>query len=630
MHHLLKNQLKKLGYKSGTLDEQSSQKLFNVVTETYTDFDNNKKMLENSLRHSSEKMQDLYEQLKQKSEYALARSEQKYWDLLQNIGNHYFFYTYNAEGKMTYVSDSAIDLLGYDREELLNGFDIYFCHDAFNDGANKYAALTKKGIKQEPYECSVFAKDNTLRYLEVTEVPILNEKGELESIEGIVRDITKQHEAQQKIEHIALHDNLTGLCNRKCLNEKLDVLLSLSSRLEQTFAVLFFDLDHFKYINDTLGHDIGDKLLQKVATRLEKIIRREDIFARIGGDEFVLVLANVNESTLLNSMNKILKLLRSVWYIDKLELHVTSSIGIAMYPQDGKNRDDLMKNADMAMYHAKDLGRDNICLYEDVINKRFHQKMKLEQEMPIALKESQFELYYQPKLMLENNTILGAEALIRWNHPTLGLLLPDTFIPLAESTGFILKLGQWVVEESCRCIARLNKKGFGKKLHMAINISTRQFQLGNLYETIKKSLKDNNIKGNQLSLEITESILFDNDKKMLNTLNQIKNLGVHIYMDDFGMGYSSLASLRVLPVDTIKIDKKFIHNMSCDMKKNIWLDAILAIGQALDMDVVAEGVEEECQREYLKKHNCYSYQGYLYSQAIPETKYIDMLKVEID
>jgi diguanylate cyclase (GGDEF)-like protein/PAS domain S-box-containing protein len=603
MHSLLKQQLKKLGYTSGILDEKKSKKLFDLVTKAYTATDDDKKMLE--------------------------KSEKKYWDLMKNIGNHYFFYTYNAEGKMTYVSDSAIDLLGYDKEELLNGFDIYFCHDTFNDDASKYAALTKKGIKQEPYECSVFAKDNTLHYLEVTEVPILNVNGELESIEGIVRDITKQHEAQQKVEYVALHDNLTGLCNRKCLNEKLDVLLSLSQRLKHTFAVLFFDLDHFKYINDTLGHRIGDKLLQSVAKRLEKVIRREDILARIGGDEFVLVLANVNENTLLNSINKVLELLRSTWSIDKHELHVTSSIGVAMFPEDGTNRDELMKNADMAMYHAKDLGRDNICLYTDVINKRFHQKMQLEQEMSKALKEGQFELYYQPKLTLENNAILGAEALIRWNHPTLGLLLPDTFIPLSESTGFILKLGQWVVEESCRCIARLNQQVLGNKLHIAVNISTRQFQLGNLYEIVKKSLEDNNVEGTQLSLEITESIMFDNDEKMLNTLHKIKDLGVHIYMDDFGMGYSSLASLSVLPIDTIKIDKKFIHDMSCDTKKNIWLDAILAMGQALEMDIVAEGVEKECQRAYLKERNCYSYQGYLYSKAVPETKYMDMLKEDV-
>ena len=600
MHHLLKEQLSKLEYNIEVSSDKQLKKLLAMVNKTYTDADEDRKLLE--------------------------QSEKKYWNLMKNIGNHYFFYTYNADGKMTYMSDSAIELLGYSREELLHGFDIYFCHDTFNINANKYAALTKQCIQQDPYECSVFAKDDTLRYLEVTEVPILNDKGEVESIEGIVRDITKQHEAQEKVAYVALHDNLTGLCNRKCLNEKLDVLLSIAKRLDQTFAVLFFDLDHFKYINDTLGHSVGDKLLQSVGKRLENIIRREDILARIGGDEFVLVLANVNETSLLHTMNKILKLLRSTWMVDNHELHVTSSIGVAMFPDDGKERDDLMKNADMAMYHAKELGRDNICFYTDVINKSFHQKMQLEQEMSKALSENQFELYYQPKVALETNKILGAEALIRWNHPSLGFLYPDTFICLAESTGFILKLGQWVIEECGRFIDKLNRLGLGSELSIAVNISTRQFQLGNLYDIVKNTLVSNHIEGKQLSLEITENIMFQNNDKMLDILEKIKSLDIKIYMDDFGMGYSSLLTLSFLPIDNIKIDKKFIHAMSCSDDKNTLLDAILAMAKALDMKVIAEGVEKECQLEYLKERDCDSYQGFLYSEAVSGKEYISMLK----
>jgi EAL domain-containing protein (putative c-di-GMP-specific phosphodiesterase class I) len=305
---------------------------------------------------------------------------------------------------------------------------------------------------------------------------------------------------------------------------------------------------------------------------------------------------------------------------------VTSSIGVAMFPDDGKERDDLMKNADMAMYHAKELGRDNVCLYTDVINKSFHQKMQLEQEMSKALSENQFELYYQPKVALETNKILGAEALIRWNHPSLGFLYPDTFISLAESTGFILKLGQWVIEECGRFIHTLNRLGLGDGLSIAVNISTRQFQLGNLYDIVKNTLALNDIEGKQLSLEITENIMFQNNDKMLDVLEKIKSLDIKIYMDDFGMGYSSLSTLSFLPIDNIKIDKKFIHAMSCSDDKNTLLDAILAMAKALDMKVIAEGVEKECQLEYLKERHCDSYQGFLYSEAVSGKDYISMLK----
>lgn len=630
MHPLLKRQLKKIGYNDDEElgDVHTLQQFIYGVDKAYKDADDDRKLLENMLHLSSSEMLGLYEKLKSKSQKDLAISERKYQILIENIEKYYFFYSYDAQGNITYVSDSVIDILGYEKKDFKEGLDRYFSDDSINHQAKVYAELSKQGIKQEPYECAVFSKDNKLYYLEVTEVPIFDEKGDLESVEGIVRDITKGYESQHQIKYLALHDSLTGLCNRTCLYEKLDALTFSSKRLKQKFAVLFLDLDHFKYINDTLGHDVGDILLRNVSQRLASMVRKEDIVARIGGDEFVIVLTNVDEISLLSIVNKFLNVLREVWQVENHELHVTSSIGIAMYPADGNTREELMKHADMAMYNAKDLGRDNICFFTATINDTFHYNMNLEQEMASALEEGQFKLYYQPKLELKTNKILGAEALIRWEHPTLGLLLPDCFISLAESTGFIVKLGQWVVEEACRTIAKLNRVYIGINLNLSVNVSTRQFQLGDLYSVIKSSLEHSDIDGSQLSLEITESIMLNNDEKMIEILTKIKALGIKIFMDDFGLGYSSLSYLSRLPIDNIKIDKEFVSDIPKDGSSSALLDAICAMGDALNMEVIAEGVEEENQHQYLLTRNCYAYQGFLYSEAIPENRYIEMIKKE--
>lgn len=629
MHPLLKRQLKKIGYSEGDLSEGKMTKLTSFVSRAYYDNDEDRELLENTLNASSKEMQWLYKELQRTSENLLAKSEEKYDRLVKNLQYHYFFYSHNEKREMTYVSETITQMLGYSQEEFKINYESYLTSDPINRKIEEYTNKALEGFHQPPYEVSIFHQDGSVRYLEVTEHPVFNDEGKIESIEGIARDTTSYHNAQEKIEHLAQHDMLTGIPNRLYLEEQLTNLISYSKRHHNKFAILFLDLDHFKQINDTLGHNVGDKLLQEVSKRIKENIRTEDIIARIGGDEFIIVFTDIRELDLSATVHKILELLHQPWYISDTVLNVYASIGVAVFPQDGDTCVELMKNADIAMYRSKEIGRDNFTFFTRDLDAKVHEDMKLEQEMPNALKENQFELYYQPILDLESNIIIGAEALIRWNHPELGLIYPSKFISLAESTGFIINLGTWIIEEACRRIAKFNTLS-SRKLNLSINISTRQFQQGDLCDTVRSSIINNRIEPGQLSIEITESLMLENNEKVIRKLHVLKSVGVNISMDDFGMGYSALSYLQRIPIDTIKIDKSFVKQISESGEKAVLLDTIIAMGKSLGKVVLAEGVEYEYQRQYLKKNGCIYYQGYLFSKPLQEKDFIDMLSPKFE
>jgi EAL domain-containing protein (putative c-di-GMP-specific phosphodiesterase class I) len=316
--------------------------------------------------------------------------------------------------------------------------------------------------------------------------------------------------------------------------------------------------------------------------------------------------------------------MRQTWHIGNVELNVATSIGVALYPRDGTTVIDLMKNADIAMYQAKELGRDNFAFFTPSLNERVHEEMNLEQDMADALREKQFELYFQPIVRVDTNTIMGAEALIRWNHPTRGLIYPDKFIPLAENTGFILKLGRWVIEEGCRIIARFNSLNVGN-IKLTVNVSSRQFQHSDLANIIHTAMKNAKIEASQFCIEVTESVMLHNDEKIIKKINDIKSLGVDIAMDDFGTGYSSLSYLHHLHIDTIKIDKSFVDKITSENESSILIDAIISMAKSLNKNVIAEGVECEYQRSYLLENGCQYYQGYLFSKPVNESEYLTML-----
>lgn len=625
MHKLLQRQLKKHKLEFKLNDESKFQKFLDAVNQAYCDNDENREFLEHILVTSSTERQELYEELQEKAQRDLEKSEAKYMRLVENLNKHYFFYTHDVNGIFTYLSDSITPILGYSKEEFLTHYEEYLTDDSMNKKVIEYTNLSLSGQSQEPYKLSIYHKDGTICYLEVTEVPIFNAQGEVVFIDGIARDITQQYSTQEELAYLAKHDVLTSLTNRVYLEEELNKLIAHSKKAQSNFAFLFLDLDHFKQINDTLGHHIGDKLLQNVAQRIKPEISREDIFSRLGGDEFVIIFNKVDETSLTTKINKVMNLMRSTWKIDSHELKVSVSVGIAMYPNDGNSMLELMKNADIAMYKSKALGRDNFSFFTEELNTKVYRDMQLEQSMARALEENQFILHYQPKRELSSDKLIGAEALVRWEHPTFGLIYPDEFIGLCENTGFILKLGKWIIEEGCRAIATFNTKREYKELSLSVNVSTRQLQNNDICEIIKNALDENKIASQQLIIEITESIMVDNNEKMIDTLNTIRSYGVSLSMDDFGTGYSSLSYLNSLPINEIKIDKTFVDEIPKNGDKKVLLDIIIAMGETLGIRIIAEGVEEEYQKEYLLNTGCLSYQGYLFSKPISKNEYIKFL-----
>jgi diguanylate cyclase len=434
-------------------------------------------------------------------------------------------------------------------------------------------------------------------------------------------------ELNKELQHTSLHDVLTGLPNRLYLNEKIDILKQKAEENGKKFAVIFLDLDHFKNINDTLGHDIGDALLQTVANILKNCVTQNSLITRIGGDEFIIVVSDFDDTEyLLPIISNVLENFRKELFIKGYALQLSVSMGISIFPDDSSEIKELMKYADIAMYQAKANGRDNFSFFTQTINKKLHNEVDTINDMQRAFYDQEFKLYYQAKIDVKTKKIIGAEALLRWQHREKGLIGPDIFIPLAESTGFILSLGKFVIQESMSAIKRFNEIGYDD-LIISINVSSRQFQKSDLYEDLKEALDINNIDTKNFGIEITESIMMEHIKKTLSTLNDIKKLGISIYIDDFGTGYSSLSYLKTFPIDVLKIDKSFIDDISENGNNNgLLLNTILAMGKSLDLKVVAEGVELKYQYDYLKEKDCDMIQGYYFAKPMNEKDFIELLK----
>ncbi len=622
MNPLLKYQLQSVEF-DGKFNEMQSLAFLDMVNKTYDKADEERAVWEKMLAASSKGRQSLYKKAYERSADKLAFTENKYRRLLLSLAPFYFFYTKDHDGRFVYVSESVKGMLGFSQEEFKERYAKHFMYGLRCDIESRML-ISEYGYNM-PYEVDIHDSKGRLRHIEITEVPILDDDGKIVEIEGIVRDVTDQHTMKSKISNMLYYDPLTGISNRLHLEVLMEKLLLETYKKESRFAVLFIDLDHFKHINDTLGHDVGDSLLQKISQAVGKNLRIGDIFARIGGDEFVIVLKDIEDEELLPYLHKIMEIISQPWRVGEYTLNVSASIGVARYPEDGKSIVTLMKNADIAMYRSKSSGRNNFTFFEKDFNQAIHMEMTLVQDMSKAIDRGEFLFHYQPKVRLSNNEVISAEALIRWDHPELGLIYPDKFIDLAENTGLILKLGRWVIDEACRVIAWFDELNRTKKLRLSINISIRQFQHEDMYEILKAAIEKYGIDGSQLSIEITESIMMENNRQMVYKLNQIKSLNVGISLDDFGTGYSTLSNLDKLSVDELKIDKAFIDAIPRNGEKNILLDTIIAMGKTLNMTVVAEGVEKEYQRKYLEEKQCDIYQGYLFSRPVSMKQYLSFI-----
>jgi diguanylate cyclase (GGDEF)-like protein len=416
--------------------------------------------------------------------------------------------------------------------------------------------------------------------------------------------------------YLAQHDSLTDLPNRILLTDRLTQAIAIACRHRQKLAVLFLDVDRFKHINDSLGHAIGDRMLQSVAQRLLACVRHSDTVSRQGGDEFVVLLADVAQPRdAVVSVDKILQAMSATHHIEQYDLSVTVSIGIAIYPDDGMDAEVLMKHADFAMYHAKDAGRNNYQFFKPDMNARAVERQSLENGLRHALERQEFMLQYQPKMHLETGTMMGVEALIRWRHPQRGLVPPAQFIPIAEECGFIVPIGRWVLREACRQVRAWQDAGLAH-LRAAVNISAVELRAKDFVPGVRAILAETGLDPGDLELELTETFLMQDSSLTAVVLVALKNMGVHLALDDFGTGFSSLSYLRRFPIDTLKIDHSFVRDVTTDADDASIVSAVISMGKSLHMRVVAEGVETRAQLEFLREHNCPFGQGYYFSRPL--------------
>ena len=454
--------------------------------------------------------------------------------------------------------------------------------------------------------------------------------GELEERSSALQaEMEERDRAEEKIKYQAYHDSLTGLPNRMLLKDRLDVAQADSRRTGEPLAVMFLDLDRFKLVNDSMGHSSGDELLLGVSDRITGALREGDSLARVGGDEYVLLLPRVSgPERAVEAARRVMQSLRKPWDLNGRDFHVTASIGIAMYPGDGTDSETLMRNADTAMYQAKADGRDRVRRFEAAMDDHVQERVELERDLRRALSLEQFTLHYQPQVDTRSGQVVGMEALVRWQSPERGLVPPNTFIPIAEETGLIWDLGRWVLREACSQVQSWRKAGLLHDIPVAVNVSPRQFHDVGIVDEVRATLAATGLPASQLELEITESTAMRDVEHSVQTLTQLKETGVRVSIDDFGTGYSSLSYLKRFPIDTVKIDRSFVMDIAQDPDDASIVSAIIVLAESLTMNTVAEGVETEEQLAFLRERNCGSFQGFIYSPALPADELAQLLSDE--
>jgi diguanylate cyclase (GGDEF)-like protein/PAS domain S-box-containing protein len=543
----------------------------------------------------------------------------------------------DLEGNILYTNPAEAEMHGYTVKELISkNIRIFAPSKLWNPIAKEKLATINRWKRESVNK----RKDNSIFPVRLMSDVVKNTKGQPIGIVTTCEDITYHKKSEEKIVHMAYHDTLTKLPNRYLLKDRLTQAIESAKKYNRQMAILFLDLDQFKRINDTLGHDIGDKLLQQIAKRLLKYVRKADTVARVkesdirntvarlGGDEFTILLTEVKhiKDTAIVAQ-RIQDLFFQSFKVQGHEIFVSFSIGITVFPSDGENAISLLKNADTAMYHAKRNGRNNFQFYTESMNAVTVERFSIENQLRRALDNGELQLYYQPQLDINKREIIGAEALLRWNHPEKGLLSAASFIPLAEETGFILPIGEWVLQTACQQNKSWQEAGY-KKIRVTVNISGLQFKQKSFIKTVHQALNSAHLDPHYLELELTESILMDTTDQAIALLTELKSIGVQISIDDFGTGFSSLNYLNRFPIDILKIDKSFIRDISFDSDDNAIITAIISLAHNLNLQVVAEGVETIQQLLFLYKKGNTLMQGDLLSPPLPADSLTQLLKKE--
>ncbi|MCG6934585.1 MAG: EAL domain-containing protein [Proteobacteria bacterium] len=532
----------------------------------------------------------------------------------------------NLEGLIEYVNPAFEETTGFSAREVIGRTPNFLV-----SGKHKsefYTNMWNTILAGKNYNNVMInrRKDGSLYYEEKTITPIKDSAGNITHFVSTAKDISDHIEIQERLQHMTHHDVLTDLPNRNLLLDRLQQALIHARSHDRMVAIMFMDLDRFKNINDTLGHNIGDQLLLQLSERIRNSVRDGDTIARFGGDEFAILMDDIESESHISAMaQKLLDTLVEPFRINKHELHVTASIGVSIYPGDGDVAETLLRNADVAMYRAKDLGKNNYQFYSDDMSARIFERLTLENNLRHALDRNEFIIHYQPQIDARTEHITGVEALLRWQHPDLGLVLPNNFIPLLEETGLIEDVGNWVLKTCCKQLREWHDTGLDT-LQMSVNISSRQFNNANFISVMHEMIKETGVNSEYLELELTESMFLRNASATISALNSLSNIGVRFAIDDFGTGYSSLSYLRRFPIDTIKIDRSFIRDITEDSDDAAITSAIVVMAQSLSLNVIAEGVETDKQLEFLREHNCNNIQGYHYCHPLPEQQITKLLQ----
>ncbi len=537
----------------------------------------------------------------------------------------------DVDGRVTYLNVVAEDLTGWSRNEAAGHplEDVLRIIDATTRQAMQNTTMlairADKALALPP-NCVLIRRDGLEAAIEDSTAPIHDRRGAVTGAVMVFHDVSMARAMTRKMTHLAQHDSLTNLPNRVLLGDRLREAIILSGRHQRKLSVLFLDLDRFKHINDSMGHVAGDRLLQSVARRLFSCVRSSDTVGRQGGDEFVVLLWEVRRAEdAATTAAKILEALREPHLIDGHELYVSGSIGIVTYPDDGTDAETLMKKADLAMYHAKETGRDSYQFFKPAMNARAVERQSLEDSLRYAIERRELVLHYQAKVDLKSGGIIGAEALIRWRHPQRGLVPPGQFVTIAEDCGLIVPIGRWVLREACRQARAWQTAGL-PPLCVAINISPVELRAPGFVAGVRTILKETGLEPRYLELELTETVLIEDSRSVADVLEELKDIGVLLALDDFGTGYSSLSHLKRFPIDTLKIDQSFVRDLTVDEDDAGIVTAVIGMGKSLHMRVVAEGVETREQLEILQEHGCPQGQGFYFCRPVPAEEFGHLLE----